>query len=101
MAPVYVGGSMKKKNNILDELEEKNGKFILKLIKPIEFGSEEITELELIEPKAKHIRKLPANPTTDDVLKIIGQLSNQSDSVIDEISLKDVARLSEFVEVFS
>jgi len=78
-----------------------DGKYIIKLSEPINYGKDIFTQLELEQPKAKHIRKFPQNPSVDDILKMVGSLSAQSDSVIDELSLKDVEKVSDFVEAFS
>ena len=73
----------KQEKSILSELEQKDGKYILPLLKPIKHGQREITELSLSEPRAKHIRKMPTNPIMDDVFKICGALASEPDSVID------------------
>lgn len=91
----------KKETNILSELEQKDGKYILPLSCPIQHGQREIKELTLSRPKAKHIRKMPTNPIMDDVLKICGALAAEPDSVIDELELKDCNRLAEFFGAFS
>ena len=86
---------------ILDELEQKDGKYILPLKKPIKHGQREITELQLVEPQAKHIRKMPTKPNMNDVLQACGRLAGEPDSVIDELSLKDCNRLAEFFGAFN
>lgn len=91
-----------KKENILETLkQDKEGKYILPLTKPITFGDEKISELLLDEPKAKHIRSLPGDPLVDDVLKICADLAHQPDSVIDELCMKDVGKLTDFFEAFN
>lgn len=85
----------------LETLEKKDGKFIIKLDDPIEYGKDVISELEFTEPKAKHMRMMPANPTVSDMLDIIGQLCAQPKSVIDELSLGDLNKATEFFEAFS
>ena len=90
-----------KKKSILDEMELKDGKYILILKSSIQHGKESITQLEFIEPKAKHLKMIPASPTTGDMLKVIGSLCSQSDSVIDELSLKDLGKATDFFEAFS
>lgn len=90
------------KSNILDTLEKnKDGKFILPLTSPVSLGDETIKELLLDEPKAKHIRNLPGDPGVDDVLKICADLAHQPDSVIDELNMRDVGKLTSFFEAFS
>ena len=91
-----------KKKNILEELKKNSeGKYILPLSQPVDFGDDKITELELDEPKAKHIRNLPGDPLVDDVLKICADLAHQPDSVIDELCMKDVGKLTDYFEAFN
>ncbi|MBE9542500.1 MAG: phage tail assembly protein [Proteobacteria bacterium] len=88
-------------NKYIKTLKRKDNKYIIELSDPFEYGKERVTQLEITEPKAKHIRQMPASPKTDDMLKIIGQLCGQPDSAIDELSLRDVAKLTDFFEAFS
>ena len=89
------------KEEVLKDFEKlENGKFKLKLKEPIEYGQETITEFILEKPKAKHVRKMRSNPGMDDVLKVIGKLSNNADSVIDELGMEDMNLLAEFFSVF-
>lgn len=74
-----------------------NGKITLKLLRPIQHGSETISELVLREPKAGDFKTLPANPTTGDILRVLSRISNQPPSVIDELSMVD---LTEVTKVF-
>lgn len=90
-----------KEKSFLDTLKKKDGKYIIPLDVPIEYGKEKITELVASEPKAKHIRSLPSNPSVGDSLDMMGELCEVAGSVIDELSLKDVAKVSEFIEAFS
>ena len=94
---------MEEEKSILDELERdpSTGKYLFKLIDPIEFGKETITELRLEKPKAKHIRSLPTKPTTGDMLVIFEALACLTRSQVDELSMKDVTRLGEFIDAFS
>jgi hypothetical protein len=91
----------KPETTILNDLEQRDGKYVMPLSRPIQHGQREIKELLLSEPKAKHIRKMPTNPIMDDVLKICGALAAEPDSVIDELPLKDCNRLAEFFGAFS
>lgn len=87
---------------ILESFERlENGKYLFKLTEKIVQGSKEITEFELFKPKARHMRQMPSNPKTDDILKIIGALAAQPDSVIDELSISDMNSLAEFFGAFS
>lgn len=101
MLSLFSLGGYMKENTILDELELKDGKYILILKNPIQHGKESITQLELIEPKAKHLKMIPASVTTGDMLKVVGALCSQPDSVIDELSLKDLGKATDFFEAFS
>ena len=78
-----------------------NGKHKIKLDDPVKFGSELVDTLEMSVPKAKHIRKLPVQPTLDDILKICADLAGRPDSFIDELSFRDVNKLAEFFNSFS
>ncbi len=69
---------------------------------PIKFGSETITELNLRKPKAKDFRSFPAGATTmGDILTLVGQLSGQPDTVIDELSIEDMGAVSRVIASFT
>lgn len=72
----------------------------VKLKDPIQFGSETISELVLQKPKAKHFRALPTQPDTGDILNLAGKLCGQPPSVIDELSIEDMAAVMEAVSDF-
>lgn len=73
----------------------------LKLKHPIKVGSEEqIFELTFREPKARDIRKMPAQPGTSDILDLAGKLCGQPPSVIDELSMADTAEVLDIVGNF-
>ena len=88
------------REEILKDFDEAGGVFTYKLNEPIQNGSEEITEFKLEKPKAKHVRRMPQEPGMDAILKVIGSLSNQPDSVIDELCFEDMNKLAEFFSVF-
>lgn len=89
------------KEEVLKDFEKlENGKFKYTLKEPIQYGQETITEFVLEKPKAKHVRKMSSKPGMDDVLKVIGKLSNNADSVIDELGMEDMNLLAEFFSVF-
>lgn len=73
---------------------------ILKLKESVKHGSELISQLEIQRPKAKHIRALPAEPKTGDLLDLAGKLCGQVPSVIDELSIPDAMALLEIVGNF-
>lgn len=89
-----------KEEVLKDFTQNDKGQYVHKLIDPIQQGSETITEFILDKPKAKHVRKMQSNPGMDDVLKVIGRLSNQSDSVVDELGMEDMNILAEFFSAF-
>ena len=70
---------------------------VIKLEHPIEdhVGGDIIHELRLREPVAKDLRKLPTDPKMDDILKLVGRLSNLPDSVIDKLKMKDVSKVAD------
>lgn len=72
----------------------------LKLLKPIQHGSELISELEFSEPTAKDMRGLPLEPKQGDLLDLAGVLCKQPPSVMNKLSLKDYMKVLETVSVF-
>lgn len=63
---------------------------ILKLKEPIKHGSETISELVFRKPKAKDFRSVPMEPNMGDILNLVGKLSGQPPSVIDELGTEDM-----------
>lgn len=72
----------------------------LTLKEPIQFGSETITELEFVKPKAKHLRSLPIEPGISDLLDLAGTISGQPKKVIDELSAEDTFEVLEVLNRF-
>ena len=66
---------------------------------PVQHGGEVIEELVIKRPKAKHLRGM-AQGTVSEVLDLMGKLSGQPPSVIDELSLEDFEKAQEVVEGF-
>jgi len=66
---------------------------IIPLSEPVEHGSETITVLEIKQPKAKHLRSMPLEPDTGDLLDLAAKLAGQPPSVIDELSMKDMTEV--------
>lgn len=73
-------------------------KVVLKF--PVSHGTEEVKELELRRPKGKDLRKLPAEPSTSDVLNLGASLAGVTPSVVDEMDAEDVMALVEVVKGF-
>tara|TARA_R110000803_G_scaffold162194_1_gene225796 strand:+ start:9846 stop:10148 length:303 start_codon:yes stop_codon:yes gene_type:complete len=77
------------------------GKYILPLKKPIDWGSDGmVKQLELSEPKAKHLRQLSSDPGMDEILNIVADLAGQPDAFIDELSMGDATNACEFFGSF-
>lgn len=72
----------------------------LKLKSPVQWGSEVIFELTVQKPKAKHVRHLPAEPKTGDLLDLAANLCGQTPRMIDELSIEDMTSLMEVVGGF-
>jgi len=79
-----------------------DGTLQIKLHLPFKFGKDrEVESLKLRRPKAKDIRKLPAEGLSlGDMLDLVGRLTGEPKSLIDEIEMKDVTLLSEVVQTF-
>lgn len=67
---------------------------------PVTWGSEVIFELTVQKPKAKHVRNLPAEPKTGDLLDLAAALCGQTPRMIDELSIEDMTTLMEVVGSF-
>lgn len=71
------------------------------LSEPVKHGSEEITYLEVREPRAKDLRKFPAQAKTlGEMLDFAAHLCGQPPSVIDQLSLVDAMNLFEVIMDF-
>jgi len=99
--PFFKGLEMEEKELNVKELKRtEDGKYILPLESPFNYGERKVDSLNLTEPKTKHLRRLPAAPKMDDMLKIVGDLAGEPDSLIDELSMKDGAKAAEFFSAF-
>ena len=73
----------------------------IKLEHPVEHGSEIISELVFQRRmKAKDMRALPMKPDLGDLLNLVGRLTAQPPSVIDELDPADVMKAVEVVNGF-
>lgn len=73
----------------------------VKLSEPIAWGKDRsIEELTLKVPKAKHMRMLPNEPTTDDLLDLAAKLAGEPTAVIDELSITDTMAVLDAVSRF-
>lgn len=72
----------------------------IELKEPVVFGSETFSKLEMSKPKAKHLRKLPQDPGTGDLMDLASRLCDVPPSVIDELSVPDLMTVLEAIGDF-
>jgi len=72
-----------------------------KLKKPIQFGSDTITELTFKPPKFRHLKGLPAGDEMGALLLLAMRLSGQPEQVIGEMDLEDISGVAEIVGNFT
>jgi hypothetical protein len=65
----------------------------IKLKVPIRFGTENISELTFVDPKAKHFRDLPLEPKVGDLLDVASKLTGQPPSVLGELDPADLGEV--------
>lgn len=68
---------------------------ILRLTKPVKFGSQEISELEFMEPTGKDMAMLKNEMTWGDLLQIAAKLCNQPLRVMHVLGAKDCRNVVE------
>ena len=76
------------------------GRFIFPLEYPFHFGEREVVELILRKPKTKHIKKLSAQPTLGELIRVVEILSDEPTPLIDEVDPSDMTTAVEFVGKF-
>ena len=81
-------------------MADRKKEVVIKLAEPIEHGSEVITEMVVKRPKGRHLRSLPADPSTGDMLDFAVRLAGYPPSVADDLDIDDVAQLIEAVADF-
>src|ERR1044072_4493703 len=80
--------------------KDERGRTIYPLKKPIENGSEQITELRFRPLKAKDLRGLPLEGRTmSHILDIVGKVCGQPPHVVDELTPEDFEEVSSIVGV--
>lgn len=77
-----------------------DGKWIIPLTEPVEWGDKKITQLEMSKPKAKHLRKLSTEPNMDEMLDLVADLAGQPEGMIDELEMIDATTACEFFGSF-
>ena len=71
------------------------------MLDPIDQGDEQILELRLKKPKAKHLKKMKLDqPTMEDMLILAGKLAAEPPSVIDELGVEDLFEVIEVIGDF-
>ena len=88
-----------------EESKDKNPKenptsVVYKLKYPLEWGSEEITEIEVFRPKGKDIKHIKGEPSMADNIKTASNCSKQPVSVFQEMDGSDVISICEIVSDF-
>lgn len=84
-------------------VENDDGSVTLQLEYAVTYGSEDISEITLSRPKAKHLEKIdgaPQNMGFKDILKLIGELSAQPPNVVRQLDAVDIQALSEIIAYF-
>ena len=78
-----------------------SGGVTIDLVKPVTLGSETIKVLNLREPVAKDLRKLPLDAMSMGVmLDLAGDLCGQPNHVIDQLGIEDTRNVLEAVGGF-
>jgi hypothetical protein len=67
---------------------------------PIQFGTEEIKELEIGRPKGRHLADLPGEPKLWDFIKIASKVSGLSIKVYEEMDAEDILVIGGIVGKF-
>jgi hypothetical protein len=80
------------------EVDEK-GRVVLVLSEPITVGKRVVEELRFRTIKAKDLQGLPEN-NIDKTLVIVARLSGETSHVVGELSMVDLAEVSEIVAGF-
>ena len=75
---------------------------VIELQDPIHFGAEIINEVSIPVIKTKHIRGISNlnEMGTDEMLKLLSNITNMPDSQLDELSIRDLIQLSEVISDF-
>lgn len=75
-----------------------NGRVRVRLMYPVEHGSETIEHLELRRLKGKDMKALREDATIGDMLSLIGKIAGQPGAVTDELDAADLEVLGEVIE---
>jgi Phage tail assembly chaperone proteins, E, or 41 or 14 len=67
---------------------------------PFAFGDRQVTELTFDRLKGKHLRKMGATPTMDDLLTLASKSAKEPPALFDEMDAADVVEVSEVIGAF-
>lgn len=74
-----------------------------KLKEPFQFGDEHVEELDLNEPKTKHLKELPLQTSSwkfSDMITLVSNVSAQPVPKIQELSINDLTGIMEELSPF-
>lgn len=92
---------LKKTKEWIESLpQDDNGKWRYKLSDPLQLGKKTVEEFSLEKPKAKHWRDVSTKMKMGDFMNVISSVANEPKSTIDELSMKDMNKLIEFISYF-
>jgi hypothetical protein len=80
---------MQKETKKVKAPEELSGVTVYKLQRPVKFGETLISQIEIQAPKTKHLRKMPLQPSPDDILNLVSVLSGTSSVELNEFESVD------------
>lgn len=67
---------------------------------PFEFGDRNISELTFNRLKGKHLRRLGAKPSMDDLMNLASKSCGEAPAVLDEMDAEDVMMTAEVIGDF-
>lgn len=70
------------------------------LLHPFEFGDRSVTELKFERLKGKHLRRLGAKPSMDDLLNLASKSAGEPPALFDEMDAEDVMAVAEVIGDF-
>lgn len=69
--------------------DDLSGATVYQLKKPIKFGEEMVEQIIIQPPKTKHLRKMPLQPSPDDIMNLVSVLSGTTSAEINELGSVD------------
>ena len=75
-----------------------------KLVTPVTWDGEEVSELEFVRPKGKHLKRMPAEASIKDLMQLAAKVTvspkNISPAFFDEVDGADVVNIAEVMGDF-